>query len=139
MNYKVNFQKAKRNYMVLTFDDEREENGKIVEFEKVIHVGMPKKRVFHALIDMQEIVEKKGEAQTAAEKNEADRETIDELYELTAQILSNNLKGEKITVDWVDEQFSIEEIKEFLVQYTKFANGEALRSEEHTSELQSQR
>ncbi len=126
MNYKVNFQKAKRNYMVLTFDDEREENGKIVEFEKVIHVGMPKKRVFHALIDMQEIVEKKGEAQTAAEKNEADRETIDELYELTAQILSNNLKGEKITVDWVDDQFSIEEIKEFLTQYTKFANGEAL-------------
>lgn len=126
MNYKVNFQKAKRNYMVLTFDDEREENGKIVEFEKVIHVGMPKKRVFHALIDMQEIVEKKGEAQTAAEKNEADRETIDELYELTAQILSNNLKGEKITVDWVDDQFSIEGIKEFLTQYTKFANGEAL-------------
>ncbi len=126
MNFKVNFQKAKRNYMVLTFDDEREENGKTVEFEKVIHVGMPKKRVFHALIDMQEIVEKKGEAQTAAEKNEADRETIDELYELTAQILSNNLKGEKITVDWVDDQFSIEEIKEFLIQYTKFANGEAL-------------
>ena len=126
MNFKVNFQKAKRNYMVLTFDDEREENGKIVEFEKVIHVGMPKKRVFHALIDMQEIVEKKGEAQTAAEKNEADREIIDELYELTAQVLSNNLKGEKITVDWVDDQFSIEEIKEFLTQYTKFANGEAL-------------
>lgn len=126
MNFKVNFQKAKRNYMVLTFDDEREENGKIVEFEKVIHVGMPKKRVFHALIDMQEIVEKKGEAQTAAEKNEADREVIDELYELTAQVLSNNLKGEKITVDWVDDQFSIEEIKEFLSQYTKFANGEAL-------------
>ena len=126
MNYKVNFQKAKRNYMVLTFDDEREENGKTVEFEKVIHVGMPKKRVFHALIDMQEIVEKKGEAQTAAEKNEADREIIDELYELTAQVLSNNLKGEKITVDWVDDQFSIEEIKEFLSQYTKFANGEAL-------------
>ena len=126
MNFKVNFQKAKRNYMVLTFDDEREENGKIVEFEKVIHVGMPKKRVFHALIDMQEIVEKKGEAQTAAEKNEADRGIIDELYELTAQVLSNNLKGEKITVDWVDDQFSIEEIKEFLSKYTKFANGEAL-------------
>ena len=48
MNFKVNFQKAKRNYMVLTFDDEREENGKIVEFERVIHVGMPKKRVFSA-------------------------------------------------------------------------------------------
>lgn len=125
MNFKVNFQKAKRNYMVLTFDDEREENGKIVEFERTIHVGMPKKRIFHALIDMQETVDKKSEAQTATEKNNADRETIDELYELTAQILSNNMKREKITTDWVDEQFSIEEIKEFLTQYTKFAKGEA--------------
>lgn len=125
MNFNVNFQKAKRNYMVLTFDDEREENGKIVEFERTIHVGMPKKRIFHALIDMQETVDKKSEAQTATEKNKADRETIDELYELTAQILSNNMKREKITTDWVDDQFSIEEIKEFLTQYTKFAKGEA--------------
>lgn len=69
MNYIVNFQKAKRNYMVLTFDDEREENGKIVEFEKVIHVGMPKKRVFTALMNMQEIVDKRDEAQTKEEKN----------------------------------------------------------------------
>jgi len=70
-------------------------------------------------------VEKKGEAQTAAEKNEADRETIDELYELTAQILSNNLKGEKITTEWVEDQLSIDEIKELLTQYASFANGEA--------------
>ena len=74
---------------------------------------------------MQEIVEKKGEAQTAAEKNEADREIIDELYELTAQVLSNNLKGEKITTEWVEDQLSIDEIKELLTQYASFANGEA--------------
>lgn len=116
--------------MVLTFDDEREveKDGKTVveEYERTIQVGMPKKRVFHALMDMQEIMGKKGEAQTDAEKNEADREAIDELYELTAQILSNNLKGEKITAEWVDEQLSIEEIEEFLTQYAKFANGEAV-------------
>ncbi|MCM1217220.1 MAG: hypothetical protein NC548_22195 [Lachnospiraceae bacterium] len=125
MNYRVNFQKAKRNYIVLTFDDEREENGKIVECEKTICVGMPKKRVFTALMDMQEIVDKKGEALTAAAKNEANREIIEELYELTAQILSNNLKGEKITADWVDDHFQIDEIKVFLTQYANFANGEA--------------
>ena len=125
MNFKVNFQKAKRNYMVLTFDDEREENGEVVEFEKTIRVGMPKKCVFTALMDMQEIVDKRDEAQTAAEKNGANREIIDELYELTAQILSNNLKGEKITTEWVEEMLSINEIKELLTEYAKFANGEA--------------
>ncbi len=125
MNFKVNFQKAKRNYMVLTFDDEREEDGKIVEYEKVIHVGMPKKRVFTALMDMQEIMDKRDEAQTAAEKNEANREVINELYELVAQILSNNLAGEKITTEWVDNQFSTDEIKEFFTMYVKFVNGEA--------------
>jgi len=126
MNFKVNFQKAKRNYMVLTFDDERMENGKTVECEKVINVGMPKKRVFTELMDMQEIMDKRDETQTRTEKNEANREIIEELYELTAQIISNNLKGEKITVDWVDNHFTIKEIKEFLTQYAKFANGEAI-------------
>lgn len=125
MNFKVNFQKAKRNYMVLTFDDEREVDGKIEEYEKTIMVGMPKKRVFTALMDMQEITDKRDDAQTKEEKNEANREIIDELYELTAQVLSNNLKGEKITTEWVEDQLSIDEIKELLTQYAKFANGEA--------------
>lgn len=125
MNFKVNFQKAKRNYMVLTFDDEREVDGKIEEYERTIMVGMPKKRVFTALMDMQEITDKRDDAQTKEEKNEANREIIDELYELTAQVLSNNLKGEKITTEWVEDQLSIDEIKELLTQYAKFANGEA--------------
>lgn len=125
MNFKVNFQKAKRNYMVLTFDDEREVDGKIEEYERTIMVGMPKKRVFTALMDMQEITDKRDDAQTKTEKNEANREIIDELYELTAQVLSNNLKGEKITTEWVEDQLSIDEIKELLTQYAKFANGEA--------------
>lgn len=125
MNYKVNFQKAKRNYMVLTFDDEREENGKTVQYERTIQVGMPKKRVFTALMDMQEIIDKRDEAQTAAEKNEIDREIIEGLYDLTAKILSNNLTGENITKSWVEDQFSSEELQEFFEKYVKFTNGEA--------------
>ena len=125
MNFKVNFQRAKRNYMVLTFDDEREVDGKIEEYERTIMVGMPKKRVFTALMDMQEIMDKRDDAQTKEEKNEANREIIDELYDLTAKILSNNLKGEIITTEWVEDQFSTDEIKEFFAQYVKFVNGEA--------------
>ena len=129
MNYTVNFQKAKRNYMVLTFDDEREveKDGKTVveEYERTIQVGMPKKRVFSALIDMQEIMDRRNRAQTAEEKNEADRQIIDELYVLTAKILSNNLNGERITTEWVEDQFSTEEIQMFFEQYDKFVKGEA--------------
>lgn len=111
--------------MVLTFDDEREENGKIIEYEKVIQVGMPKKRVFTALMDMQDVMDKQKEALTEKEKNKANREIIDELYELVAEILSNNLKSEKITTEWVEELFSMDEIKEFFDLYVKFVNGEA--------------
>ena len=125
MKFNVNFQKAKRNYMVLTFDDEREVDGKTEECVKVIQVGMPKKRVFTALMDMQDVMDKQKEALTKKEKNKANREIIDELYELVTEILSNNLTNEKITTEWVEEQLSIDEIKEFFDQYIKFANGEA--------------
>ena len=125
MNFNINFQRAKRNYMVLTFDDERTADGKIETYERVIYVGMPKKRVFTALLDMQEIMNEKGGAHTEAEKNEANRKMIEELYVLTAKVLSNNMKNEKITTEWVEDQFSVVEIKEFFAQYVKFINGEA--------------
>lgn len=125
MNFKVNFQKAKRNYMVLTFDDERMMDGKKEAYERVIQVGMPKKRVFTALMGMQELMDKRNGAQSEGQKHEADREIIDGLYELVAQILSNNLKGETVTTEWVEEQFSVDEIREFFTAYVKFVNGEA--------------
>lgn len=111
--------------MVLTFDDEREENGKIVECEKVIQVGMPKKRVFSALLDMQELMDMRDETHTEKEKIEINKKIIDELYDLTAEILSNNLKGERITTEWVEDQLSTEELQFLFTQYVKFVNGEA--------------
>lgn len=125
MNFNINFTKTKRNYMVLTFDDEKMVDGKLVEYEKVIHVGMPKKRVFTALMDMKDLAYKKDDAQTEREKGQLDREIIDGMYVLAAEILSNNMKKERISVEWVEEQFSTEEMKNFLEQYSKFANGEA--------------
>ncbi len=115
--------------MVLTFDDEREveKNGEktIEDYERTICVGMPKKRTFSKLMDMQELVDKLEDAQTKTEKNAANREIIDGLYDLTAEILSNNKKGEKITAEWVEDQLSTEELRIFLTQYIKFTNGEA--------------
>lgn len=122
MGYNINFQKAKRNFILLTFDDEREDG---TPYTHTIRVGMPKKKVFHALLDMQDIKDEKDSAQTKKEKSEADRRIIDEMYRLVAKILSNNLDGEKITTEWTEEQFSSEELKEFLEMYVKFVKGEA--------------
>ncbi len=125
MNFNVNFQKAKRNYMVLTFDDKKTVDGKTVEYERVLHVGMPKKRLFSAIMDMQEVMEQSRQSQTAKEKRESNDRMIDELYDLTAKILSNNMTNEQITSEWVDEQLSLGEIKSFFEQYVKFISGEA--------------
>lgn len=115
--------------MVLTFDDEREveKDGEktIEEYTRTICVGMPKKRTFSKLIDMQDIIDRLEEVQTKTEKNEVNREIINGLYDLVAEILSNNKKGEKITAEWTEDQFSVKELREFLQQYIKFTNGEA--------------
>lgn len=125
MNFNVNFTMAKRNYMVAVFDDEREKDGKIEQYERTLHIGMPKKRVFDALIDMQQTLEEKNKAETEWEKNDANRRIIDELYELTAHILTNNLERENITKEWTEDTLQIDEIKELFESYVKFVNGEA--------------
>ena len=76
MNYKVNFQKAKRNYMVLTFD---EDNGK----EKTILVGMPKKKIFDMLLDLNSFIKTDEEPADEVEKSERSKKIIDDIYNLT--------------------------------------------------------
>lgn len=121
MAYKINFQKAKRNFMTVTFEDEREDG---TQYEKVICVGMPKKRVFDKLMDISEMTADE-EPQTRAEKNQINRLKINALYDTVAEILSNNLNREKITAEWVGDMMTTDELKEFMQEYAKFARGEA--------------
>lgn len=118
MNFKVNFQKAKRNYMALTFEEENQK-------KKTILVGMPKKKVFDMLLDMDEYIKGAAEVDGEIEKTDRNRKIIDDLYELVAMILSNNMSGEKISVEWVEKQMEFGEIKTLLKIYVKFCMGEA--------------
>lgn len=122
MNLSINFQKAKRNYMTLTFDDE-DQNG--VEFEHTILVGMPKKRIFEMLMDLKDTLNLKEEPQSEKEKTDHERKLINEMYLLISAILSNNMTGERITADWVGDQMTFDDMKLFLQQYVKFCKGEA--------------
>lgn len=117
MNYKVNFQKAKRNYIALAFEDEGQK-------EKTILVGMPKKKIFDMLLNMSKYIKGDGE-EGEEEKTDRSRKIIDDMYKLVAMILSNNMSREQISVEWVEEQMDFGEIKEFLELYVKFCKGEA--------------
>lgn len=104
--------------MVLTFD---EDNGK----EKTILVGMPKKKIFDMLLDLNSFIKTDEEPADEVEKSERSKKIIDDMYELVAVILSNNMAGEKISVDWVEDRMEFGELKEFLELYVKFCKGEA--------------
>lgn len=121
MIYNVNFKKAKRNYMTLTFDDENEKGE---EYERKIHVSMPNKRTFDMLMNIKQVleIEKEEESEETADSIEKDRKMIDILYQLMATVLSNNLNKEKIEKEWVEEQMTIDEIQIFLTEYMKFCN-----------------
>ena len=119
--YSVNFQKAKRNFMTVTFEDEKPDG---TTFDHVICVGMPKKRVFDKLMDLSDMNTDEG-SQSKAEKNQINRQKINMLYETVAEILSNNMAREKITTEWVGDMMSTEDVKTFMQQYAAFARGEA--------------
>ena len=117
MGIEINFQRAKRNYMTIKVE-EIAENDEAVE--KTIFVGMPKKRIFESLINFKNTV-----ANTGENDEERSMQALDRTYQLVADILSNNLKNEKFTAEWVGDTFSIDEIKEIMSSYTKFCKGES--------------
>lgn len=137
MNFQINFQNAKRNFMTLTFDDERVKkvNGEAVigndgnpimeQFDHLIMVGMPKKRIFKMLMDLKKTLHLKEEPQDEEEKADHEEEMINSIYLLVSAILSNNMASEMITVDWVDDHMTIDDMKLFLTEYVKFCKGEA--------------
>ena len=73
---------------------------------------MPKKRTFEKMALMKDI-----NADTLDEKS------INDLYEVTAEILSCNMQKKKYTADEVGEMFDIEDLTLIYTEYSKFASG----------------
>ena len=47
----------------------------------------------------------------------------DTLGAIVAEALSNNLQGEKITTEYITDQYDVEEMSEFVDNYMAFVNG----------------
>lgn len=80
-----------------------------------IMVRMPTKRVFDLLVDLQDAL---------ASLELDDKEQVDYVYTLTAEILSNNLQGQKIAKEYIEQLLDIEDIQIFFLEYVKFVTGQ---------------
>ena len=69
---------------------------------KKLLVKMPKKGTFGKLAAVQD---------------------MDTLGAIVAEALSNNLQGEKITTEYITDQYDVEEMSEFVDNYMAFVNG----------------
>lgn len=99
----LDFTKAKKNYLSIKMYD-----------GEVIFVGMPKKAVFEKLVALRDAMET---------TDISDLDSINEIYELTASILSNNKARKEITAEYVGETFDTDDIGQIYQAYIAFATG----------------
>lgn len=81
---------------------------------QLIRVRMPTKKVFDALLDLKDHLTR---------LSTDDGGQLDEIYDLIAVVLSNNLEHQPVTSEYLAELFDIEDVQTFFQAYMTFING----------------
>lgn len=81
---------------------------------KAIRVRMPTKRVFDALLGLRDRLS----SLTADDAGQ-----LDEIFQLIAVVMSNNLEHQEITQDYLSGLFDIEDVQIFFKAYMSFVSG----------------
>lgn len=97
----LNFNNVKKRYMNVTMRD-----------DKVFLVCMPKKKIFERFLDLQKELKDK----------EPEGSLIDDMYDLTAEILANNKLGREVTTAYVADTFDVEDIQILFTEYMNFVS-----------------
>ena len=100
-NLSFDFNKIKRTFFNVTLKDGR----KLV-------VKMPMKKTFEKVSALQEMDD---------ETNIDD--ALDTIGGLCAEILSHNMTGEKVTAEFMTDNYDLEEMQIFIVEYYNFTAG----------------
>lgn len=99
----LDFTKTKKKFL----------NVKLID-DNTILVRMPTKKVFDILINLQNNLQ--------ALKLD-DKDQIEFIYELIAEILSNNLENKRIEPDYIAGILDIEDIQALFMAYIQFVTG----------------
>lgn len=83
-------------------------------------IRMPTKRVFGAMLELQDAMKVANDPDTDIDTA---KEKIDLLYDLTCEIMSNNIGGKQINSEELSKIFDIEDIQMFFNSYYDFVTG----------------
>jgi len=81
---------------------------------KELRLRMPTKAVFDALVGIQSRI---------TNPQVSDIKTVNEIYELLATTLSNNLEHDQIDVAYIESILDFEDLMNVFTEYMKFASG----------------
>ena len=98
MSKPLNFNNVKKRYLTVTLADEK---------QTTVMISAPTKRVLSALIGLKETMTE------IEDTNDISEETLDELYSLTAEIMSHNKGGIKIDEELLEDIFDFDDIMTF--------------------------
>ena len=111
MSKPLNFNNVKKRYLTVTLADEK---------QTTVMISAPTKRVLSALIGLKETMTE------IEDTNNISEEILDELYSLTAEIMSHNKGGVKIQEELLVEIFDFDDIMTFFDAYIDFINEETV-------------
>ncbi|MCX4377359.1 MAG: hypothetical protein OSJ61_14445 [Lachnospiraceae bacterium] len=100
----LNFSTSKKNFLPVVFDD----NNKIL-------VKTPTKGIVEKLTSMSDIL---SDLQSNADNIEA----LETLYEVAAEIMSNNVAKKEITSEYLEDMLDMQDIIVFFDEYSKMLN-----------------
>ena len=102
-NQTFSFNKIKRSFFNVELKDGRK-----------LMVKMPMKKTFEKMTAIQQL---------DAEDETNIEEAMDSLGGLCAEILSNNMRGERISTEYITENYDFEEMNAFFESFVAFVRG----------------
>ena len=100
----LNFNRINKKYLSVTLADEK---------ETTLLIGSPTKAIMDDLLIIKSGLEN-------VTDDDIDPETLNDMYDATAKIMSRNKAGVKITVEKLSNLFDIEDIMIFFNSYMSF-------------------
>lgn len=99
----LNYNNLKKKYLSVTLADEK---------NTVLLIGMPTKSIMDELTSLETNLDTLGD--------EADLESLSEMYRVCAKVMSRNKCGITITKEYLEDIFDYEDIVIFFNAYTEF-------------------
>lgn len=100
----LDFTKMKKKYLTVTLADEKETK---------LSIGMPTKKIMDELINLKSALE-------SFETDNTNTEALDDLYFACSKIMSRNREGVKITKEFLEDLFDVEDVITIFQAYMSF-------------------